>query len=387
MALFSSKGYAIGENFAQWLAYKLKTTEQLAGELIGHVEDLLAICGGRDYVFFLDAAVVERFSQLESLYGYLLEQADLGAEAGGKLRKAILTGFESVYCMAAVRSMAIIADAWLWPMLRAIEPGDDVHILDVCPELWPRCCKWLEEAAADPQSAIDGSLSLRASLEAAGLRVTPRKAETAKARTRGERSQLDLQRIRAAIDADAEQKAEVHAMLTDAFTAMAAEVRNHAAEFMPGGAFCTANITPALRKRLSGVPLTSVSAERIFSRVKRRAERGGRQRHDTLSGAELVAMDKTVPWARGADVNTEGVWRLSKKRHHVGSGKLKMQDVRELEGAAKAPEREAKLEKKRSGKRKKASERERLRGVELVATYSALKGMGNDRLSDQLKVY
>ena len=72
VALFSSKGYAIGENFALWLAHKLKTTEQLAGDLIGHVEDLLAICGGRDYVFFLDAAVVDRFSQLESLYGYLI---------------------------------------------------------------------------------------------------------------------------------------------------------------------------------------------------------------------------------------------------------------------------------------------------------------------------
>ena len=97
MALFSSKGYAIGENFALWLAHKLKTTEQLAGDLIGHVEDLLAICGGRDYIFFLDAAVVDRFSQFESLYGYLLEEADLGAEAGGKLRKAIIMGFESVY--------------------------------------------------------------------------------------------------------------------------------------------------------------------------------------------------------------------------------------------------------------------------------------------------
>ena len=32
----------------------------------------------------------------------------MGAEAGGKLRKAILTGFESVYCMSAVRSMALL---------------------------------------------------------------------------------------------------------------------------------------------------------------------------------------------------------------------------------------------------------------------------------------
>ena len=74
VALHSSKGYAIGEKFAQWLAHKLKTTTERADELIGHVEDLLAICGGRDYIFFLDAAVVERFSQIESLYGYLLEE-------------------------------------------------------------------------------------------------------------------------------------------------------------------------------------------------------------------------------------------------------------------------------------------------------------------------
>ena len=53
-----------------------------------------------------------------------------------------------------------------------------------------------------------------------------------------ERAQLDLQRIRAAIDADAELKAEVHSMLADAFTAMEDSVRNHVAEFMPGGSCC-----------------------------------------------------------------------------------------------------------------------------------------------------
>lgn len=77
-----------------------------------------------------------------------------------KLRKAILTGFSPVYCMCAVRSMAIISDAWLWPMLHAIEPGDDAHILDVCPELWPRALEWLEEGASNPASVIDGSLCL-----------------------------------------------------------------------------------------------------------------------------------------------------------------------------------------------------------------------------------
>ena len=70
VALFSTKGYAIGEKFAKWVAHKLKSSESHAGKLIAHVEDLLAICGGRDYIFYIDAAVVERFSQIESLYGF-----------------------------------------------------------------------------------------------------------------------------------------------------------------------------------------------------------------------------------------------------------------------------------------------------------------------------
>ena len=386
VALFSCKGYAIGANFATWLAHKLKTTEQLAGELIGHVEDLLAICGGRDYVFFLDAAVVDRFSQLESLYGYLLEEADMGAEAGGKLRKAILTGFESVYCMAAVRSMAVIADAWLWPMLRAIEPGDEVHILDVCPQLWPRTCAWLEEAAASPQSAIDGTLNLRMSLEAANLRTTPRKGPTAGSKRRAERAAIDLQRVRAAIESDAELKALVHDMLSAAFTAMAASVRNHASEFMPGGCCCTANITPELRTRLDGMPLTSVGAETMFARVKRRAERGGISRHDTRMGGVLCERDGTVAWARG-QTSAEDLLRLAAKRWRKGSGARTIADEDALKGEAKAPEREAKLAKKRSGRAAKAAEVERLKDVEIVSTYSALKKMGNESLSDQLKIY
>ena len=63
------KGYAIGENFPHNGSNTSCTpcTEQLAGELIDHVEDLLAIRGGRDYVFFFNAGVVDRFSQHESL--------------------------------------------------------------------------------------------------------------------------------------------------------------------------------------------------------------------------------------------------------------------------------------------------------------------------------
>ena len=54
-------------------------------DLLGHLEDVFAICGSRMYVFFLDAAPTER---LLSQTGSLLT---MGAENGGKLRASILT--------------------------------------------------------------------------------------------------------------------------------------------------------------------------------------------------------------------------------------------------------------------------------------------------------
>ena len=55
--------------------------------------------------------------------------------------------------------------------------------------------------------------------------------------------------------------------------------------------------------------------------------------------------------------------------------------------AAKAPERDGKLAKKRKGKAAKAAELERIKGVELAKTFTALKKMRNDELSDQLKIW
>jgi hypothetical protein len=165
----------------------------------------MSICGGRDFVVYLDAGVVDRLSQLESLHGYLLEEADLAAEAGGKLRHAILTGFKSEYYMAAVKAMVLIADAWLWLMLTAIIPGDEFHILNVLPIVWPRCLAWLAEAARDPQAVIDGTLSLCASLEAGKQRVTPLK-DMANFKRRADRAQLTtrLERIRGVLAANTE---------------------------------------------------------------------------------------------------------------------------------------------------------------------------------------
>eukprot|EP00965_Chrysotila_dentata_P072223 2386816-Pleurochrysis_carterae.AAC.1 len=51
VALHSSKGYAIGAKFRQWIDAELhgKEEESFEYELLGSVEDMLAICGSRDY--------------------------------------------------------------------------------------------------------------------------------------------------------------------------------------------------------------------------------------------------------------------------------------------------------------------------------------------------
>jgi len=137
-ALFSSKGYAIGYKFRKWAeAQEAAQTAEGAGadpELKGCIEDLLAVCGSRDYVFFTDAAVTERLSQEGGLETYLEEETELGGEAGGKLRHTILTGFNSEAIMSAVRALALICDACLWVLLRRIG-SDAQHILDVLPKM------------------------------------------------------------------------------------------------------------------------------------------------------------------------------------------------------------------------------------------------------------
>ena len=137
---------------------------------------------------------------------------------------------------------------------------------------------------------------------------------------------------------------------------------------------------------MDGTPLTSVSAETMFARVKRRADRGGTSRHNTRMGAMLCDRDNTVGWTREKH-NPDGLMRQASRSWRKGSGKRAMQDERQLKGQPKAPEREAKIAKKRSGRKKKASELERLKVLPLMTKYSELKALRNDELSDQLKVY
>jgi hypothetical protein len=55
VAMCSTKGYAIGRKFLEWIEARLADVDDQS-ELLGNSEDVLAICGSRMYVFFLDAA-------------------------------------------------------------------------------------------------------------------------------------------------------------------------------------------------------------------------------------------------------------------------------------------------------------------------------------------
>eukprot|EP00965_Chrysotila_dentata_P180473 5957420-Pleurochrysis_carterae.AAC.1 len=169
---------------------------------------MLAICGSRDYIFFIDAAVTKRFSQTCSLRTYLEEEAVLGAEAGGKLRNAIHTSFGSDGIIAALRAMALVCESTLWMLLLAI--GSDAHILDVLPTM----------VAALSAGVIDGVLEL-----------IVEGAHKEKLTARAQRAAFDIARTRKLAAGDA----AVERLVSAAFSAMATAKRNHSAEFLPGG--------------------------------------------------------------------------------------------------------------------------------------------------------
>ena len=85
--------------------------------------------------------------------------------------------------MAAVRCLALICDACLWPLLRSI--GSDEHILDVLPTMWPQALAFFREAAASPATVLGGSLQLLLSCD-----------REAKLTERAKRGALDIALVR-----------------------------------------------------------------------------------------------------------------------------------------------------------------------------------------------
>ena len=382
VALRSSKGYAIGAKAAEWLEAELAAMmadqELLASELLGHLQDVLAIRGSRHYVFYLDAAPTERLLQPRSIKTYLDEEAALAdSNAGGKLRHAILKGANSEEAMAAVRAMAIICDAVVFPALAAIKPSADKHVLDVLPETWPRIHKYFGDAAADPAAVIEGSLQLYARLGQPAPSEPPTQA------TRGGRARLDMLRIREA----SRGNALVEEMVAAAMQAMVPAVENHAAEWLPGGKLCSANITPELRQRYDALVSTSSCVERIHAVGKSNDERCGSQRDDTRCGIVLARYNNQAAWLNSKDAGTlrrlMDVSRTEARRWL----KVTMRQKRLEAGAAKRATRQERLATKRAKKEAAAAESRRIESLVVATKYSQLVSMGNTELSDQLKYH
>ena len=386
VALCSSKGYAIGQKFAEWIESRLADSEDQT-QLLGDAEDLLAICGSRMYVFFIDAAVTERLlSQVGSLLTFLEEEDDLQAEGGGKLRKSILTGTNSPACMAAVRSMAIICESVLWPLLKAVKPTAGKHTLDVLPKVWPAAIEFFRDAAARPRGLLDGSLKL----DLRDAVDTPAAAEpqtAAKAR-RSQRAAIDMARIRATIEADPLQQELVEKLLTAACEAMVGATENHAAEWIgPEGKLCAANITPELLAKYDALPTTSTSVERLHAFGRGCDAQAGMQRADTRAGLCLGRYNGQAAWL-GSKTTAELETLLNVSRKAARAllhTTIKAERIKT--GRIKREERDKKLSSKRAKREAKAAELRRIGALEPATKYSALVSMANADLADQLKYH
>ena len=361
--------------------------EEQSAELHGHSEDVLAICGSRMYVFFLDAAPTERLlTQTDfSLLTYLQEEEDLQAEGGGKLRKSILTGANSE-CMAAVRAMAIICDTVLWPLLRAVKPSADKHVLDVLPKVWPRALDFFRDAAARPRGLVEDDLRLDLG-EVAGAAAVAASASQAR---RSERARLDMLRIRGKAKGDA----LVERLLAAACTAMAEATENHASEWLgPAGKLCSAKITPELRAKYDALVSTSTSVERLHALGRCADDSGGMQRAETRAGLVLARYNDQAAWLRSLGVKELArlldVCRATARRARKAT--LKAQRV--AAGRAKRAAREKQLGSKRAKRAAAAAERARIEVLTVATRFSELvtdaQGcqLSNVDLQDQLKYH
>ena len=350
--------------------------DELEGELLDHVEDVQAIRSSRNYVFFLDAAPTERLLQIRSLRGYLEEETDLAeSSAGGKLRHAILTGAKSEGAMAAVRSMAIIADAVLWPALRALKPGPDKHVLDVLPDVWPKIHSFFKEGAADATSVVEGSLQLHGRLGLAVPAEPPNKA------TRGGRARLDMLRIRAAANGDA----LVAEMVAAAMAAMVPAVENHAKEWLPGGKLSAEKLTPELRRRYDALVASSSCVERVHAVGKDNDERSGMQREDTRAGMTLARVNDQATFLHSKEgTELDGLLRCASRAASKGYA-VTIKATRLKRGMEKRAPRQERLKVKRAKREAAAAEQRRIEGLAVATRYSELTELCPKELADQLR--
>eukprot|EP00966_Prymnesium_polylepis_P031882 741764-Prymnesium_polylepis.2 len=279
--------------------------------------------------------------------------------------------------MAAVRAMAIVCDAVLWPLLRAVKPSAEKHVLDVLPVVWPTALEYFKGAAVSPIGVMDGSSRLDFGDGAPT-------AATAGQATRNERSRMDMERIREKAKGDS----LVERLLTAAFNAMATATENHAAEWLgPDGKLCAGKITPQLRERYDALPSTSTSVERLHAIGRRVDDSGGVQRYENRAGISLAMYNDQASWLEKKGTTTLSRM-LAVARAEERNARRQTLKARAVEaGRAKQAGREDKLSSKRERRAKAAAEKGRIEQLTLVTKYSELKAMGVEDLKDQLKGY
>ena len=274
--------------------------------------------------------------------------------------------------------MAIVCDAVLWPLLRAVKPSAEKHVLDVLPFVWPTALEYFKAAATSPAGVVDGSSRLDLGAGAAAAATTAANA------TRSERARMDMGRIRAVAKGDA----LVECLLTAAFNAMAAATENHASEWLaPDGKLCAGKITSELRERYDALPSTSTSVERLHAIGRRVDDSGGEQRYENRAGISLAMYNDQTGWLeKKGGATLSGVLAAARKAERLARRTtLKLRAVEA--GRAKQEGREEKLLSKRERRAKAAAEKARVEMLALATKYSDLKTMGNDELKDQLKGY
>jgi hypothetical protein len=385
VALCSSKGYAIGQKFLEWIEARLADLEdqqESMDELLGNPEDILAICGSRMYVFFLDAATTERLlSQTGSLITFLEEEEDLHAEGGGKLRKSILTGAKSEPCMAAVRAMAIVCEAVLWPLLKAIKPAPDKHVLDVLPNVWPKAVEFFRDVEARPAGLLESTLRMDL-----GAAAPAAPATTAAQARRSERARIDMERIRARAKGDA----LVERLLKAAAAAMAKATENHASEWLgPDGKLCAAKVAadPSLRAKYDALVAVSTPVERLHALGRNADERGGMQRSEQRAGVVLARFNDQAGWLQKKDATgLERALDICRAEARLAR-RLTIREQRVAAGRSKRETRDAQLSSKRAKRQARAAEEQRVAALPVATKYSELKAMSNEALADQLKAH
>ena len=261
--------------------------------------------------------------------------------------------------------MALICEAVFWPLIVAVKPSDEKHVLDVLPVVWPRSHAYFTAAAAAPARIVDGSLKMELGVDCAPQVASPSQVK------RSERSILDMQRIRRAAAGDA----LVEQLVGAAMAAMAKATANHAAEWLPAGLemtngkltmegkLCAACITPSQRARYDALCATSIPVERLHALGRVVDDKRGRQRADHRAGDALALFNKLPE--KLLELDQEDLQKSFNTCRRTARRRRRQTIKQQLvaAGRAKREEREAKLSGVRAKRDAKKQEEARIQKV------------------------